>query len=193
MKLKSKKLILSIVVLSILNVWLLYSNYVSKKQINNIISIQNNKPAPYEIETRRWGFEQSGDKPAKIIHPDVDIGEKSLFMAAFFTDNGCSYCVKHEVSLLNELNEKYNGELKVYLLSQNESFLERLYGAEFDYSTIDPQEKLLNNDFEFRNPVTLLADKNGVVQISHIAEKDNEEKSNQFYKRISSLLLSLKR
>ncbi|WP_020402288.1 hypothetical protein [Gracilimonas tropica] len=190
MKLEPKILFVSLIVLAFFSLWLLYTNHIRQDQIDKLVHLQNEQILSGN-EPESWGFEQAGNRSAKIVHPEVELSSAGLSLSVFFTDNGCGYCVDHEVELLNKLNEEFEGNFNTYLISHNKSFLKRLHDAEFPYTTIDPQEKLLNNDFDFGNPVALFTDKNGVVQIIHVAEKDNEAKSNHFYDRAESLLSSI--
>lgn len=187
---KLKVLTFLVVILTLLNVWLLYANNARQIEMENLIRSKN-ETSLSNSDPENWGFEQAGNETAKIVHPEVELPEKDLSMSVFFTDSGCGYCVDHEVALLNDFYNKFESEFNVYLLSHNESFLERLHGAEFPYSVIDPEKKLVDHDFDFSNPVAIISDSNGIVQIIHIAEKDNKEKSNHFYTRVGSLLLSL--
>jgi len=174
-----------------LNLWLLYTNMERQEQIEFLNAEVQKLNLENEQSTKSWSFEAVGENPARLIHPGVPQAEQSVSLSVFFTDKGCSYCVEYEVQIINKLYEKYKNKLRIYLLSHNDTFLKRLYDAEFPYKNIDPEKKLLDNDFDFSNPIALVTDENRLVQLIHIAEQDNEEKSHLFYTRISSLLESL--
>lgn len=178
-----KSVLILIVFLTALNLWSLAVNFELKNRVSKCRQFN-------EINSSGsiWGFENAGIENAYLVHPDVYTSRDQLNLLFFFTDLGCSYCIEHEVELLNKLYERHGNRFDVYLFSKNKSFLKRLYNAKFPYKTIMSQDKVLDNEFTFNNPVAIVTDSNGMVQIIHIADKDDKKRSEIFYKRINSLL-----
>ncbi|MTI88316.1 MAG: hypothetical protein FH748_10140 [Balneolaceae bacterium] len=188
---KDKTFVLIIILLGLLNVWSLYTNNQRQAQIDSYKS-QIQKMSLFGKGTNPdWGFEKVGKTPAKIVAPEVDIKKEGLTISIFFTDRGCLTCVENEVKNINQLFQDHTSKLNVYLMSHNKSYLSRLFGAKFVYKNLDPEVKVLDNDFDFGNPVVLITDVNGLVHRIHIGEKENVKKSDQFYKELDSLLSSL--
>lgn len=138
-------------------------------------------------ENSDWGFEKKGDNLAKIISPEIITNRNELTYSIIFTDNGCRDCVENEVKNINELYSKYKNKFSVYLMSNNNNYLTRLYGADFSYKNIDPSRKIINNDFIFSNPIAIISNPNNNVLYIHVAEKDDDSKSNLFYSQLDSL------
>lgn len=77
MKDQSRIVVLLVIVLSLLNVWLLYTNQVRQDRIENLVEVQNQLSRP-SGESANWGFEQAGNEAAKIVHPEVELPEEGL-------------------------------------------------------------------------------------------------------------------
>lgn len=185
---KKKTFYTAIITLCLLNIWLLYINEQLVKSVN-VSQIQPNMNIK-STYSNDWGYEQFGESIGKIVHPDIpELNDIKLI--ALFTDIGCQFTVEHDVVLLNNLYKKYPDKIKIYLLSNNESFLKRLFNAKFPYEIIDINHKVLNNNFDFINPVSIISGNKSIVQILHISEKDNEMKSNMFFEKMDALLSSL--
>lgn len=188
---KSKELVIVTLILLGFNIWLLYTNDKRQEQIDLLNSQIQSLNTVTKANSTDWGIEQEGNTIARIIHPEVHLNTEGTTLSIYFTDQGCSFCIENEVENLNKLWKKYPQKIKIFLMSYNKFFLKRLYGAVFSYKVIAPEEKLLDNNFSFANPIAILSDENNIVQLLHIAEKDNEVKSDKFYQRMNSLLESL--
>lgn len=177
-----------IVALFIGNIWLIYTN----KTLSDWIKI-NQLQTPYEeksINDESWGFEKTGNTIAKINHPDVPKFEETKLLV-FFTDIGCQFTIEYEVQLLNDLYKTHSKRTKIFLLSNHESYLKRLYDAKFEYELINIDHNILDNEFNFTNPVSIITGERSIVQSIHIAEKDNNFRSEIFYEKVDALFKSL--
>lgn len=162
-----------------LNVVLLYFNIDLQNKIENAAA-----------ESSSWGFEQAGESTARIMHPEVSTPDSSLSLMVFLTDKGCMSCVENEVRNLNEFHKKFNEHLQVYILAPDTAYLEQLY-VTFPVKPINPEEAVLDREFNFMNPVALVTDANGMVQMINVSEVGKPGKQNSFYERTSSLFQSV--
>lgn len=178
-----------VIILVTLNILLLYENSQQQKKIkdlnNRIVNISN-------YLNRVTVSSQFRKKNIRVIHPDVNLpGDDELLLFVFFTVRGCRSCVITEVRILNKFYKKYKEHTKIFLLSYDETYLKRLYDASFVYQTINPGKSILNTKKDFKNPIALMVDANGEVQVIQVAKKGKPEVRKQFYKQMASLFQSL--
>lgn len=170
-----------ITLLSGFNILLLYTNVNLQNQIKTL-----------NLQIPSWASGKISALNIKITHHGVKLPDDGLSMVAFFSDQGCKSCIEHEVQNLNKIFRRYKKHIRVYLLSNNKSYLKRLFGATFPYAVMLPEEEpLFNTEFDVTNPVIVLTDSDKTLQHVYIAEKDKPQKSNQFYKSMRALFESL--
>jgi len=177
---KNIKTIGVITILVAFNLVLLYLNTNLQNRIKNV-----------ELQANSWGFEKTGDSVARLIHPQVQLPETGLSLIVLITDEGCITCMENEVRNLNDFHEKFRDRLKVYSFSRDTSYFEQ-FPVYFTLELIDPDRPVLDNEFDFNNPVALVTDNNGMVQTIQVAEVGKAGKRNEFYKRMTSLFKSVK-
>ncbi len=165
-----------ITVLLIFNIFMLYQNL----QRENRVGILSHQLADCERSTGNPAM-----NTASVHLPgDLFSSDNTLSLVTLFTDRGCSPCVIDEIGLINNLYEKYNQYMNMYLLDGHERYLLNL-GAQFRYEVIESTPEL--DDLRISNPVSLLIDHNGTVHQIHYAEIGNAEKSSLFFLKVSSL------
>ena len=176
MKMKKSELAAITGVLIVLNIWLLYSINQKDRVIEELGNSRN---------LNNWKFETVDSTLFKISHYEVELGEASLKLIVFFSDQGCQSCIEDEVNFLNKFNAEHTSILNVYLLSAKApTYLSRMFEASFDYKVIDPRINVFDVDFEFVNPIAVLVDSLGLVHRLHKAEVANSGKSEEFYKQM---------
>jgi hypothetical protein len=172
-------LIVAIGILIVLNIWLLFNNHQKDEKIEELYLTSSQT---------KWRYETVDSTLLHISNDEITVGNTSLSLIVFFSDQGCQSCIKDEVNLLNEKHSSYEDLTKVYLLSKKApTYLSRMFGATFDYQVIDPKEAVFDIDFEFVNPVAVLTDSTGLVHRIHKAEVGNKKKSEEFYKQMFEL------
>ncbi len=176
----SKTSYILIAVLIIFNIFMLYQNV----QRENKVGILNNQLAACEQNTGNPAMHTSSIRlPDELISPD-----NTLSLVTFFTDRGCAPCVIDEIGFINNMLEKYNPYMNMYLVDGHERYLVNL-GAQFRYEIIGTIPEL--DDLHISNPVSLLIDRNGTVHHIHYADIGNAEKSRRFFENVRSLFESV--
>ncbi|MEO1023647.1 MAG: hypothetical protein AAFW89_13970 [Bacteroidota bacterium] len=176
---KKTELTAIIFVLVVLNGWLLYNNHQKNRLIDELSS--TNRPVSWELET-------VDRTKVYLSNKEVEIPDRPISLLVFFSDQGCQSCMEDEVRFLNAFREENNNAFKVYLQTQRApTYLTRMFGADFEYTVIDPQQNIFNVDFELVNPISVLVDSTGLVHRMHKAEVGNSEKSEVFYHQMKTL------
>jgi len=98
--------------------------------------------------------------------------------------------VIEEIRHLNVLNKKYGDKVQVFYNGVQAAILENL-GAEFRYEHIAFEDIIPVDILPIGNPVSLLADRNGIVHVIHRAEVGYLEKSRDFYDGVHSIFESI--
>ncbi|MTI88597.1 MAG: hypothetical protein FH748_11570 [Balneolaceae bacterium] len=169
--------------LILLNVSLLF-------QVSHLNNKDDNSSNAIEVFDK-WGLESIGTSHAKINHSEIEIPDSGIFFVVVMTDVGCSSCMVNEIRLLNKLYNDFPNKIDVYLHSNSDSYLEQ-YNNTFPVQVISNKENILDNGFEFTNPVGLIIDSNKLIQDIHLAKPENPGNRNFYYKKIKSLFNSLK-
>lgn len=166
-----------ICVLILLNLFLLYSNTMFKKEIFTIKQAQEqNFPIlNYDLSST-----------ISIIHPDVVLREQTLTLSIFIPDNSCYNCLEFEVLNINEIYTKNKSSMNVYILG-DEDFIKE-YNPKFIYKTLNKNAAIFDRDLPFSNPLAALSDSQGKVYDFYIAEVNKHGKSDNFYQRMSDFL-----
>lgn len=185
-------LILILAGMFILNMIVIYENdnWAKNYQILKKECVEKGDSSRW-LESDNHNHNNLNPEYPKLISNNIRLSQDSLKIVVFFTDKGCSICVENEVAILNSFIKKYPNYVDVYLMSYSHSYLKRLYKAEFSYSVLDPRDQIFSERINIENPIAFLVDKNAQIQMLHLAEIDNREKSVEFYTRIGSLLDSI--
>ncbi len=170
------------IIFLVLNVFLIYSQRREKVENENLIRITE--------ETQNEVKENSFSFPSKVESDLLSYPDENLKVYFFFNDRGCRDCIDYEVAKINALSTSFNEYLEVFLMSQDSTYLSRLYGASFNYKRIDALdfENLRINSLE---PFALVIDKNGFVQQNYFAARNAYDEADKFYSKLTSLLESL--
>ncbi len=166
--------------LSLLNLFLLYTNVERQNAINAL----NSQLIYYEDYVHRNEAEFS------IINEALQFPDKNLFLITLFTDRGCASCLNYEIPNAETFSSAFNDRHRVFLVSDDDIFLKHR-GVGFAYSVFDTYDHILNTEFTFSGTAAFLVDGNGVIHDVYIAEIGNQEKSDQFYSRMHSLFNSV--
>lgn len=129
----------------------------------------------------------------RISNSSIKLPDSGLALSIFFSEEGCRFCVEHEIQNLNKFYDLYTKYVHVYLLGYNKSYLHRLFGATFPYVVITPGKPIFNTKFILTNPVAVLTDSIGMVHQMYLTEKGKQQKSDQFYHRMRLLFSSLRK
>ncbi|MEO9887516.1 MAG: hypothetical protein ABJR05_09075 [Balneola sp.] len=180
---------LSIVVIFLvgLNLFLAYSNYSKKTQLEAYLVTEQTEVLTSNLNSH----EKTSLSTNYITNNQIKLPKKGPKLVVFIDEGGCQYCIEKEVKLLNQLHEIHDEHLDVYLLSNNYSLLKRLYNAKFDYKLLDRDILVSDAEIIIHNPVSFLIDNSGLIQVEHFAEKDNPSKSETFYTKMESFFHSL--
>ncbi|MDR9417599.1 hypothetical protein [Gracilimonas sp.] len=168
--------------LILLNISLLY-------QVSHLNNTDNNTSNTVEVFDK-WGPESIGTSHAKINHSEIEIPDSGIVFTVVMTDFGCNSCMVNEIRLLNDLYSDFPNKIAVYIHSNDNSYLEQFKNT-FPVQVISNKENILDNTFEFSNPIGLIIDSNKLVQSIHMAQPENPGDRNFYYKKIESLLSSL--
>lgn len=166
------KLVILIIVLSLLNIVLLQSNFKNHisdnhTEIPRIEGRQTQEIIDYYLKNKRKDF--------KIIIISI-IQRKEI----------CRACLDKEIELLNGVNEKFNDYLLA--LYDGDSLDLINMGAQFSILggvKIDQKFSFAKN---YVNPISIVVDRNRFIQDFHYAITGAPELSIDFYNRIISIL-----
>lgn len=158
-----------------LNILLIYLNVGLQNKVENILELSSTLI-----------FEQIMQSKAQVMHSEVQHSNSNLSLEVFLTDHGCMGCLENEVSNLNAFHKKFNDYLQVYILTSDSSLLSQ-FPINFPYKRINPFERVFNSKLTFSNPLAILVDRNGKVQMINISEVGKSAKRNRFYERMESL------
>lgn len=169
-----------LVILSVFDILLLYGNYNKKEQIKDLRSIIKS--------IRNTSLVQEN---ISISNSNIEWPDSELALVILLPEQSCSSCIRSEIYYVENFIDKYDEFARVYSISNKKNYLER-FDVNFSYKNISFSESIFNTEIRFSNPIAILVDSTGMVQIFHQAEIGNSEKSHNFYTRIASLFSSLR-
>lgn len=175
----NKFLIVAVIILVALNATLLITNKRQAVEIEELLNSSN-----------VWGYEKVGTSPSSIKNDEIKLPQKGLYLISVLTEKGCVTCLENEIRNLNELYAQYEDLIYVYIQSENKRYFEQFY-ITFPVIFISSKDKILDNNFTFHNPVTMVVDSSRYVHLIDVAEVGNSSKKNHFYNQVRSIFQSL--
>lgn len=167
-----KSKVAAIIILSLLNIILVWNNAKNQISPTNLELPLINKNQTKEIIERYLNFK---NKQFKII------------VASFIKKRKmCRACLDNEIELLNRVNNKFHNYLLVFYEGDS-SDLKNL-GAQFDIIGGVNIDETFPFTEKYNNPITIIVDRNGFIQDFNYAITGVPQASFVFFNRIISLL-----
>lgn len=182
---KNTKLWLSTAVLLLLNCFLLYNSWNNKPEGNG----QGKASAKPEVK-KHMVFSNTKENISidQSLLSKRDVG---LQLLVLLPRKFCPESMSIEMPLLNKLQKKYSKAITILDIGMNYN-LDNYTQEDLNVERVhNLKSHIAISKKQVTVPIMMVVDSNGLVQLSHVSDDKNPEKSELFYKRVNSLFSSI--